>query len=664
MAPVNTSEASASSYAATVTVAADRLAGPPISRLLFGKFTEHLGRNVYGGAWAETIENPWFAGIHQWPDPETVRKRLHELSRTYRIPELEDLSAQGIAPYWMLRGSVRAFLDRGVRGYAQRVTTEGGDAGLRTLVFLPFHRQRGIHLNVRGRANKTTRAIVRLMTVHGVELAWTDVTLHRGDWQTVERTLHRAPARQVGLGTPILLDIQFEHPVTVWLDRCSLIPSDNRYGWDPEVVAFMKEASLPLLRFPGGNFASGYHWKDGVGPADDRPILPNPAWPEIEWNDVGTDEWLQLCHLVGCKPLICVNAGNGTPEEAAEWVEYCNGGIDTPMGAFRAANGHPQPYNVKYWEVGNELYGDWQIGHTGPEEYAERYTRFREAMLAVDPTVHVIANGNDAGWNAALVNRAGETVESISVHTLAGYHIPAEADPEAVYLEYMGFAAAYENHLKDLAAPMRAAGLTPCLAITELSIFTLKPQLPNVDNLSEALYYSGIVNAAIRSQGLVELITHSALINHSAGLVKQHGVVYPHPLWWALHLYSTHPAIQPVEIAVDGPTFSCSGQWLTPVEGAPVVDAVALLSEEGNTLVVFLTNRDPHAGISARIRLDGFARHAQGTAYTLSGETFMAVNAWDAPHRVRVWSQPAHLADGLLRYTLPPHSLTRIVLTR
>ena len=115
----------------------------------------------------------------------------------------------------------------------------------------------------------------------------------------------------------------------------------------------MTDVRLPMLRFPVGNFVSGYHWRDGIGPVDQRPILPNPAWPIIEWNDVGTDEWLQLCNLVGCEPLICVNAGDGTPQEAADWVAYCNSGTETPMGALRAANGRVQPYNVRRWEIGN-----------------------------------------------------------------------------------------------------------------------------------------------------------------------------------------------------------------------------------------------------------------------------------------------------------------------
>lgn len=645
-----------------VTIFADRPFGPEISRFLFGKFTEHIGRNVYGGAWAETVENPWFAGLGQWPNADVIRQRLQDMSDTYSLPGLTTSLSQGLAPYWMLRGQMQTGLDRGVRGHAQRLTTASTGAGVRTLVFLPLHRQRGYHLTIRARANKTARTIIRLVTLAGEELAWTDVTFHRGNWQTIERTLRRAPGRALPTGTPVLLDIQLEHPVTVWVDRCSLMPTDSRYGWDPEVVELMKDAALPLLRFPGGNFTSGYHWRDGVGPIDDRPILPNPAWPEIEWNDTGIDDWLRLCDLVGCEALICVNGGNGTPEEAAQWVEYCNGDADTSMGALRAANGHIQPYNVTWWEIGNELYGDWQIGHTTATEYADRYTAFRKAMLAVDPSIRIIANGHDAAWNEQVVAQAGKTVQTLSVHTLEGHHIPAESDPEAVYLEYMGFAANYGNHLRDLAAPMKAAGLTPRLAITELSIFTLKKNLPNVDNLSEALYYAGIVNAAIRSKGLVEMITHSALINHSGGLVKQRGVVFPHPMWWALSLYSTQEGVQPVDVAIDGPGFSCSGEWLTRVEEAPMADVVALTSADGRTAVLFLTNRDPHDPMEIQLTVKGFSYQATGAASTLTGDTFMATNTWEAPNRVRPRAQSVTLTDGHLEHTLPPHSLTRIVL--
>ncbi|MBT5875411.1 MAG: hypothetical protein HOH43_18465 [Candidatus Latescibacteria bacterium] len=660
---MNEQHSSEPSQSASATIIADQHVGPQISRGLFGKFTEHLGRNVYGGAWAETIENPWFASIETWPNPDHIRQQLISLADEHDMADKDSVPHPGLAPFWMPKGDIRATLDRGIRGPAQQITTMAAGAGLRTLVYLPLHRQRGYRLTIRGRASKTTRIVARLLTLRGDELSWGDTSLGTGGWHTVQRTLRRAPGRDLPTSTPVILELQLEHPVTVWLDRCSLIPADDRYGWDPEVITWMTDVQLPLLRFPGGNFVSGYHWRDGVGPVDQRPILPNPAWPIIEWNDVGTDEWLQLCNLVECEPLICVNAGSGTPQEAADWVAYCNSGIETPMGALRSANGRVQPYNVKRWEIGNELYGDWQIGHVTADSYAQRYMAFRAAMLAVDPDLQIIANGHDAEWNQALVDRAGSAISSISVHTLEGNHIPAEADPEAVYREFIGYASVYGDHLESLAEPMRQAGIEAKLAITELSVFTLKSGLPNVDNLSEALYYSGIVNASIRSGGLVELITHSALINHSAGLVKQRGIVYPHPVWRALRLYSTHEGIQPVQVTVQCSSFSCTGEWLTKVKQIDTIDAVALISQDAKTLVVFLTNRSLESDVDFELAIDGFDAGADGSLSFLTGETFMASNSWQNPDFVRIKAHMVSLENGHLNHVLPRHSLTRLVLS-
>ena len=161
----------------------------------------------------------------------------------------------------------------------------------------------------------------------------------------------------------------------------------------------------------------------------------------------------------------------------------------------------------------------------------------------------------------------------------------------------------------------------------------------------------------------MEIITNSALINHSAGLSKQHGVVFPHPMWWALYLYSTQIGVQPVEVAIDEPGFSCSGEWLTRVENAPMVDIVALTSTDHQTAVIFLTNRDPRDPMEIQLSVNGFARQAAGTASTLTGDTFMEKNTWEAPDRVRIRSQPIELIERERRHMLPPHSLTRLVLT-
>ncbi len=215
---------------ATTVVRADQNDGPAISRNLFGKFTEHLGRNVYGGAWAETLENPWFAAFDAWPEPDFLRRQLSAAASEHGLPELNPSPDSQLAPHWMPKGDLQVKVDRGIRGPSQQITTRGAGTGLRALVYLPLHRQRGHRLTIRGRASKTTRIVARLLTLGGDELSWGDVSLGPGAWHTVQRTLRRAPGRNLPASTPLILEIQLEHPVTIWLDRCSLIPADDRYG--------------------------------------------------------------------------------------------------------------------------------------------------------------------------------------------------------------------------------------------------------------------------------------------------------------------------------------------------------------------------------------------------------------------------------------------------
>jgi alpha-N-arabinofuranosidase len=197
-------------------------------------------------------------------------------------------------------------------------------------------------------------------------LADTSIALNRphiqpGQWCQLRSVFHVSNA-DVPRGARLKLRLLIPAQSTILLDQVLLSPTDAIEGWDPEVVHLLRNMRLSVLRFPGGNFVSGYHWQDGIGPIEQRPGKPNPAWPEWEPNHVGTNEWLTLCELVGAEPMICVNAGNGSPEEAANWVRYCNDPMTTEWGQLRAAHGHPTPYHIRLWEVGNELWGNFQVG--------------------------------------------------------------------------------------------------------------------------------------------------------------------------------------------------------------------------------------------------------------------------------------------------------------
>jgi hypothetical protein len=188
------------------------------------------------------------------------------------------------------------------------------------------------------------------------------------------------------------------------LERCvygGLWTEDGAH-WRDDVLALVKDLRPPLIRYPGGNFASGYHWEDGIGPRPARPRRFDSAWQTWETNQVGTDEFLAYCAEVGAAPFLVVNDGSGTPAEAARWVAYCNEPETGEQGRRRAANGHPAPYAVRLWGVGNEVWGRWQIGHTGPAEYAMRLRAFAAAMRAADPTIQIVGVGAKVLTDAGL----------------------------------------------------------------------------------------------------------------------------------------------------------------------------------------------------------------------------------------------------------------------
>ena len=210
----------------------------------------------------------------------------------------------------------------------------------------------------------------------------------------------------------------------VWIDQVSLMPGDAVDEVRADVFERVKALRPGFVRWPGGNVAQDYHWMWGVGPRDERPEWINLAWSnEREPSDFGTDEFIRFCRNLGAEPHLVVNIeGRGaTPEEAAAWVEYVNGATTTKYGALRAKHGHAEPFGVKTWELGNEIWGDWVRGHTDAETYARNYLRYREAMLAVDPTLRFIAVGdNDMAWNRTLLGRAGAQIDYLAIHHYYG----------------------------------------------------------------------------------------------------------------------------------------------------------------------------------------------------------------------------------------------------
>ncbi|HEX4256015.1 MAG TPA: alpha-L-arabinofuranosidase C-terminal domain-containing protein, partial [Streptosporangiaceae bacterium] len=199
-------------------------------------------------------------------------------------------------------------------------------------------------------------------------------------------------------------------------------PLSDQRGFRQDVLGLLRELRMGVLRWPGGNFVSNYHWKDGIGPAGERPVRPELAWGGEESNRFGTDEFLRYCADLGTEPYICLNMGTGTLAEALDWVEYCNGAGQTEWARRRRDNGQAQPYQVRYWGLGNEMYGDWQVGAMPAEEYVREATRWARAIRMLDPGAKLISCGMN-GWNEwdrVVIDGMAPLVDYHSLHIYTG----------------------------------------------------------------------------------------------------------------------------------------------------------------------------------------------------------------------------------------------------
>ncbi len=194
------------------------------------------------------------------------------------------------------------------------------------------------------------------------------------------------------------------------------MPADNILGWRADTVALLKQLDSPVYRWPGGNFVSGYNWKDGIGDPDRRPPRKNPAWKGIEHNDAGLHEYLFLCREIATEPFIAVNTGLGGARSAADQIEYVNGAASTPMGKLRARNGRSLPWKVKFWAIGNEMYGDWQLGHMPLSEYVTKHNRVVDRMREVDPDMIPIGVGHAGDWSREMLTTCANHMTYLSEH--------------------------------------------------------------------------------------------------------------------------------------------------------------------------------------------------------------------------------------------------------
>ncbi len=381
--------------------------GGTISPLLFGHNIEHTRHAVWRGLSAQMVANRKFAG---------------------------QAGAEGVAGRWSGIGieGVEFTLDpkepfAGPQSQRGSITKAGINGGIGQS---EIHLKEGVKYELRlcVKAEHRLQVFARIRDRYD-QTSYTQqaVQLPAGEWLRAAFTF-TAPRTDESAR----LEITAETDGTFWVGAASLMPADNFHGMRRDVVELLKEMSVPLLRWPGGNFTRDYRWKEGLLPVDQRPPIrasaPStlPFTESYDFHEIGTDDFLALCAYLGAEPSLTINMADVPPEESADWVQYCNGSAESQWGKVRAERGHPEPYGVKYWSIGNEIYADWMgPAHSDAATYARRIEQYARAMKQADPSIVLIASGAagapvaEAGWDRTVIAGAGEHFDHIAEHHYA-----------------------------------------------------------------------------------------------------------------------------------------------------------------------------------------------------------------------------------------------------
>jgi alpha-N-arabinofuranosidase len=381
----------------------------PISKYIYSQFIEHLGRCIYGGIWAEMLEDRKFF----FPITENYRPWRNSNPETRFKTHYPIL----VGSPWRIIGPASALQMVPEPEYTTGTIPEiqllpGQATGIEQLDLELLEGKKYTGRVVLAASPEVESVSISLCWGEGEDEKNTVVITDLSDsFQTIPLTFEAQ-----GYSGNGRLAISARGEGSFRLAAVSLMPADNVDGFRADTLALLRELDAPLYRWPGGNFVSGYEWRDGIGDPDKRPTRRNPAWTGIDTNDVGLHEFLEFCRLVDAEPLVVVNTGFGDAYSATQEVQYLNGSVDTPMGKWRSENGHPEPYDVVWFGIGNEMFGSWQLGYMSLNHYTIKHNLFVDRMREEDPDIIVITVGDAGDWSRGMLRNCADRTDLISEH--------------------------------------------------------------------------------------------------------------------------------------------------------------------------------------------------------------------------------------------------------
>jgi alpha-L-arabinofuranosidase len=465
--------------------------------------------------------------------------------------------------------------------------------------------------------------------------------------------------------------------------------ADNR-GFRTDVAREIKEIGVPIVRYPGGNFVSGYNWLDGVGPKNARPTVLDRAWNSLETNQFGTNDFVDWCRLVGAEPLLGMNFGTGTAEMAVAYVEYCNVERGTKWSDLRRAHGYERPHAVRYWCLGNEMDGPWQIGRMQARDYGQKARDAARQMRVVDPSIRLIACGSSGTnmptyltWDREVLEECFEQVDGISLHAYYGNTRTLTNNSTPRYLAMnldMDRQIREVEAVCDYVQALRKSPKRLWLSFDEWNVWyrardgqatngqrTVAPRLlEEVYNLEDALLVGGFVNTLLRHADRVRVACLAQLVNVIAPIVTsdtavlRQSIFYPYA--WALK----YARGRVLDVSVESETYPISGAGLQADfarnADVPFVDIVATVDALANRMCLLMLNRDLDGEREAVVQWDGVTPVRVLECETLTGSDLKALNTFEQPNRVAPQKLEAPAAGARMTFRLPPRSYTVVQL--
>jgi alpha-N-arabinofuranosidase len=655
----------------------------PVSKYEFGMFIEHIGPLVYRSLWSELLDDRKFYFPISSKKPATS---VRQQGGGFRRPSLRKWYPVG-PPEAVVMDKDHPFVGE----HSPRIALDAS---------LPHGiRQSGLAL-VKGR-KYTGRIYLR-----GTPGAQVKVSLIWGQGKNSRQTISFNSLTDVYKKLSLSFTSQADTTQGAFeitgvgtgnfhIGTVSLMPEDNVEGFRPEVIALLRQLRSGFWRLPGGNFLSGWSWYNGVGDIDKRPPTFDYAWNAMQTNDVGLDEFMTLCRLIGVEPYITVNAGFGDAHSAAEEVEYINGSTHTRLGAERARNGHPEPYRVKFWNIGNEPWGTFQLGYTPLKYYVLKHNEFAKAMRKVDPAITLIASGkmlddmfltgetrieytgnlqplfgSEYDWTGGLLAHCWGNFDGIAQHWYAqgGRHfdlalaktLPPDAPTDDAYvpieqtpLEWARYAAngihrnaeqweGYQQRFPEM------INKKIFLSLDEYAYFG--GRFGQGVNLKLALAYAMIFNEMMRHTDFLTMSAHTMGVstldyNSTAATFNTTGLVFK--------LYGDHfVGSIPVELSGNSPQpeprYPIGGDQPRTNSGSPTypLDMFAALSPDRKFLtlaVVNATEVEQKFDLNVSTRLAG-----PSTLWQMTGESLDASNRVGRPPQVKVKEISIGEAPGTL----------------